>query len=96
MIEIEFDDAKRDITLAMRGLDMARAAEVFEGQTLTFEDVRREYSEPRYITIGYLNARLVYLVWTPRASRRRIISLRKANGRERILYGPRLDANRVG
>ena len=86
---IEFDSAKRTATLSARGLDMARAGEVFAGATLTVEDDRRDYGEDRYITIGFLDGAMVILVWTPRDDAHRIISLRKANERERAVYGPR-------
>ena len=49
---IEFDAAEREATLRARGLDMARAEEVFAGATLTVEDDRRAYGEDRFITIG--------------------------------------------
>lgn len=70
---------------------MARAGDVFRGKTLTVEDDRQDYGEPRFITIGTLDGRMVVLVWTPRANAYRIISMRKANDREKALYGPRLD-----
>ena len=88
-MRIEFDAAKRDQTLRERGLDMARADEAFAGATLTVSDDRREDGEDRFITIGFLDARMVVAVWTPRRGARRIISLRKANDREQALYGPR-------
>jgi len=69
---------------------MARAAEVFEGPTLTVEDDRRDYGEERYITIGFLDQRMVVVVWTARNATRRIISMRKANEREQAHYGVRL------
>ena len=86
---IEFDTAKRTATLEARGLDMARADEVFAGATLTVEDDRQDYGEGRFITIGFLDATMVVLVWTPRDGAHRVISMRKANERERTLYGPR-------
>ena len=86
---IEFDAAKRADTLSARDLDMARAGEVFAGATLTVEDDRRDYGEDRFITIGFLDGAMVVLVWTPRDGAQRIISMRKANERERALYGPR-------
>ena len=86
---IEFDAAKRTATLEARGLDMARADEVLAGATLTVEDDRRDYGEDRFITIGFLDDTMVVLVWTPRDGAHRIISMRKANDRERTLYGPR-------
>lgn len=90
-MKIEFDPAKRQATLDHRGLDMARAVEIFEGATLTIPDDRRDYGEPRFITIGRLDGRMVVTVWTPRGAARRIVSLRKANEREQALYGDRLD-----
>ena len=86
---IEFDEAKRAATLEARGLDMARAGEVFAGATLTVEDDRRDYGEDRFIPIGFLDDVMVVLVWTPRDGAYRIISMRKANERERTLYTPR-------
>ena len=68
---------------------MARANEVFAGTTLTVEDDRQHYGEDRFITIGFLDGRMVILVWTPRNGVRRIISMRKANEREQALYTPR-------
>jgi hypothetical protein len=46
-MDIEYPPAKRDATLAERGLDMARAAEIFDGATLTIEDDREDYGETR-------------------------------------------------
>ena len=67
---------------------MVRAGEVFDGPTLTVEDDRRDYGEARFITIGFLDDAMVVLVWTPRNNGYRIISMRKANERERKLYTP--------
>jgi uncharacterized DUF497 family protein len=88
-MKVEFDAAKRAGTLEQRGLDMARAGEVLEGATLTIEDDRMDYGETRYITIGFLDERMVVLVWTPRGDARRVISMRKANDREKAIYEPR-------
>ena len=45
-----------------------------------------DYEEDRFITLGGLDDHLVVLVWTPRGEVRRIISMRKANDREKALY----------
>jgi uncharacterized DUF497 family protein len=84
-MDLEFDAAKRDQTLLERGLDFACAQEVFEGMHFTGQDSRINYTEDRFITVGFLDARLIVLVWTPRGKVRRIISMRKANDREKAL-----------
>ena len=87
---VSFDPAKRIATLELRGVDMARGDELFEGQHITFVDVRFEYGETRFVTIGLLDGRMVVMAWTLRDSVRRIISLRKANDREQKKYGWRV------
>lgn len=44
-----------------------------------------------FITVGVLDARLVVVIWTPRGEVRRIISMRKANDREKSFYAQYLD-----
>lgn len=85
-VGIEFDSAKRDKTLIERGLDFARAAEVFADVVVTLADTRFDYGEPRYNTVGLLDGRMVVMAWTPRGEVRRIISMRKANDREQARF----------
>lgn len=87
---IEFDDAKREITLFTRGLDMGRANEVFVSPHLDQVDGRKNYGETRIFTFGYLDHLPVVLVWTYRGNNKRIISLRRANEREIKKYEARL------
>lgn len=79
---IEFDPEKRRKTLQERGLDFDRAREIFNAVNVTAEDVRFDYGEQRFITVGALDGRMVVVVWTSRGEKRRIISMRKANERE--------------
>ena len=90
-MRIPFDPAKRIRTLAERSLDFADAGAVFAGRHFTRAGERRAYDEPRYVTAGLLSGRVVILVWTPRTSGRRIISMRRANDREKTLFKKRLD-----
>ena len=94
-MKITFDPEKRTDTLRKRGLDFRDAPTVFAGVRFTFEDERLEYPERRHITVGLLDGRMVIVVWTPDAEIdgeecRRIISMRKANGREQARYLQRL------
>jgi len=85
-MQIEFDSDKCDKTLAERGLDFARAAEVFASALVDVPDTRFEYGEKRFNTVGSLDGRMVVMAWTPRGEVRRIISMRKANEREQWRY----------
>ncbi len=87
-MQIELDPNKRDQTLIERSLDFARAIEVFAGRHYTAEDIREDYDEPRNITAGTLDERMVR---TPRGESRRIISMRRANEREQARYAQRPD-----
>ena len=90
-MKITFDPVKQRSTLGERGLDFADAAEVFAGRTLNIPDERRDYGEPRIITVGLLRGRMVIVVWTPRGNGRHVISMRKANDREKARFGKRLE-----
>lgn len=89
-MRITCDPAKRLQTLQERGLDMRRAGEVFAGLHLTRLDDRFDYGETRYVTVGWLDSRLVVFVWTPRGSARRIISMRHCHEREAKRLRPHL------
>ena len=90
-MNLEFDQVKRKRTLLERGLDFARAAEGFDGIHYTGQDTRVNYEEDRFITVGWLDADMTVMVWTPRGEVRRIISMRKANDREKTLYASYLE-----
>jgi uncharacterized DUF497 family protein len=89
-VNLEFNKVKRDKTLYERGLDFARANEIFAGFHFTGQDNRESYVEHPFISVGYLDERLIVLVWTPRGEARRIISMRKANDREKAIYSSHL------
>ena len=81
-MRLEWDEAKRQKTLLERGLDFADAAVVFSSEHFDLIDDKQEYGELRYLTFGYLEARVVTIVWTPRSDRRRIISMRHVHDDE--------------
>jgi len=88
-MDITFDPAKRATTLQTRGLDMADATQIFKHPHLTYVDDRMDYGEERFITLGHLAGRMVFIAWTKRGETIRIISMRKANEREQANYRPR-------
>lgn len=88
---ISYDPAKRDETLAERRLDFADAEHVLDGRKYQFVDDRFDYGEERITTVGFLDERMVVVVWTRRGEERHIISMRKANEREQRRYQDRMD-----
>ena len=85
-MELEWDEAKRQWTWDNRELDFADVVDFDFATADTVEDNRADYGEVRLISTGYLHDRLCVLCWTERGGRMRIISLRKANEREKKAY----------
>ena len=86
-----WDEAKRRITLAERGLVFAEAELVFVGTHFTRATDRRDFGEERFVTAGFLRERFVVVVWTPRDDGRRIISMRHGHDREKARFQSYLD-----
>jgi uncharacterized protein len=72
------------------GLNFEDAELIFASKTITFQDDRENYGEERFITLGELKNRVVVVVHTQRDLVTRIISMRKANEREKKIYFKRL------
>ena len=65
---------------------------MFAEKHFTREDDRKDYGEVRFVTVGMLRERMVIMVWTPRnMDDRHLISMRKANEREKAQYTQHLD-----
>jgi uncharacterized protein len=90
-VKITFDKAKREQTLARRGLDFADAAEVFKELHTVLADDRFDYGERRYISAGYLRRRMVVIVWTLRGGTRHIISMRYCHAKEEARWRKHLE-----
>jgi uncharacterized protein len=83
---IEFDPAKSAENEIMRGIPFTLAERLDWSTALIVEDTRRDYGERRFRVIGHVGTRLHVMIFTPRADKVRVISLRKANDKERTLY----------
>lgn len=83
-MELEWDEAKRRETLELRGLDFAwMASFMWESAVIRSSD---RAGEARWVATGYIGQRLFWAVYTERDGKMRIISLHKANARERAQY----------
>ena len=85
-VEITYDPKKSERNLRERGLGF----EMVSGFDLTTAiyaiDNRKDYGEVRTRALGFIGDALYALVFTMRGSALRVISLRKANRKERNRY----------
>lgn len=85
-MNIEFDSTKDEANQIKHGISLNKAS-CFIWQTATIsDDLRADYGEDRFIAQGYIGQRLHILIFTLRGRTVRVISLRKANRRERNAY----------
>ena len=88
-MKIDFDPRKHQANLdnPSRRLGFDRAADFDWGNAVIDEDTRKDYSERRFVAVGYLDGRLHIMCFTPIYGGIRVISFRKANPREARKYG---------
>jgi uncharacterized DUF497 family protein len=81
----EWDEDKRLSNIAKHDIDFVRAQDLFDGRPLTHLPSTYE-AEPRRLTIGVLEGRVVTAVWTHRTEAIRFISVRRARKSEVAVY----------
>ena len=82
-MDFEWDEAKSDGCFTHRGFDFAYAVHAFlDPNRIVRRDQRWEYGEDRYRLLAAIEGRVFVLIYTMRGSAIRIISARKANGKE--------------
>ena len=87
----EWDEEKREETLRDRGIDFT-LMDYFDWATALTQRSDRQ-GESRWSSYGMIGDRLYHLAWTQRGESIRIISLRKANGREIDTYDNQTSQN---
>ena len=87
-MQITFDEAKDVLNKIKHGLSLTEATKLEWDDALIWQDTRRNYGETRMIALGAVGERLYCVVYVDRNDTRRIISLRKANNKEKKLYVP--------
>lgn len=85
-VPLTYDPAKSERNAARRSLPFTLAEEFDWTTALIAEDTRKDYGEPRYQALGLIGGHLHMLMFTPRGKNVHVISLRKANRRERTRY----------
>ena len=87
-----YDPARSERNIAERGLSFDLAEDFDWSTALIAEDARQDYLERRYQALGMIDERLHMLVFTPREGAVHVISLRRANKRERIRYATQAES----
>lgn len=87
IIRLEWDDLKNELNVRRRGLAFSDALPMFNELIMVSLDNRRDYGEERFVGINYVQTRLMVVVFCRRGlDGIRIISLRRANNREKEIY----------
>lgn len=82
----EWDDEKAAVNLKKHGVSFQTAVLVFYDENrIEMYDYEHSLNEDRYNTIGMVND-VLFVVYTERKDRLRIISARPANKKERSMY----------
>ncbi|MGB8363896.1 MAG: BrnT family toxin [Rhizomicrobium sp.] len=85
--EFEWDDAKASANLTKHGVPFGAARLVFQDAfAVDSFDGRKDYGEDRYARIGMSAGRLLYVAYTMRDERIRVISVRGAEPYEHRRY----------
>lgn len=82
MANIEFDPIKNAQNIAKHGMSLSHFTQMDFENALYVHDSRKEYGEERWRVMAPIDGRLCIAVYTFRADKFRIISLRKANLKE--------------
>lgn len=83
----EWDDAKAALNWRNHGVSFEMARDVFKDIfAIEWTDDRHGNAEERFVTVGMVEGRLLFVAYTLRDERIRIISAREAEPRERRRY----------
>jgi uncharacterized DUF497 family protein len=85
-MEFEWDDDKRQLIIESRGIDLLKAARIFDGPVLSAIDERQDYGEVRYRAIGMVGEDCYVLIYTQRDAVIRLITAWKGGRHERKQY----------
>lgn len=91
-MRVSFDSGKNDLNIQERGLPFSMVEGFEWGSSLIVEDTRKDYGERRFQALGFIEDALYMVVFTPRNGCVHVISLRRANLRERKKYGQQTES----
>ena len=85
MDKFEWDENKRELNIQKHGIDFVGAVRIFD-DPYRIEIENSKKGETRYQVIAAIDDIIIFLVYAYRNPKRRIISARRANHKERKIY----------
>ena len=85
-VRFVWDERKRKTNIRKHGLDFRNAHKVFSGATFCIPDIRFDYGEERFVTLGLLDTDVVVIVHIETKNEIRIISMRKGTTNEQKIF----------
>jgi len=85
--DFEWDDAKSARNAHVRGFGFELVHDFDFAAARIITDGRKDYGEARFRAVGRIGGRPYMVVFTPRGSRLRIISMRRMHEKEARRYG---------
>lgn len=86
-LKVEWNESKAKENYAKHGVSFELAEEVFSDPfAIEFLDERRDYGELRFVILGVVMGRVLYVAYTERQDAIRIISARRATKNEQEAY----------
>lgn len=89
-MDLEWDEDKRRSNLEKHGLDFGEVQYLDWDNATLVQDQRYPYAEPRFWAFAMRARRLYFVAFCMRGKKVRIISFRKANGKEQRRYGKKI------
>lgn len=97
ILEFEWDKANEEKNWFKHKVSAKEAEDVFyDRKRLLLEDIRHSEKEPRFILIGTTKqVRMLFIVFTTRGKKIRVVSCRDTNRKEDDLYEKAISATKV-
>ena len=86
-MKYDWDPGKNVANEAKHGMAFEEATAFNWASALVVRDLRAEYGEIRFKALGFVEKRLCVMIFVERGDTVRVISLRRANARERKSHG---------
>ena len=95
LTEFEWDQGNLDRNYRKHGITPRESEEIFFDENLrVVPDMKHQQEEQRFVAIGKtFEGRVLFVVFTPRSHKVRVISARRANRKERRIYEEKIKKN---